>query len=286
MDSRAHRFIELAVAFLMLAVGCEVPPTPENVATLTGRATTEAGVPIERVSVCVIERTPTSSSAWPCALTNRLGEYELKEVPLGHVSVEFSREGLIPKLVTETVTRESRVDAMLSQGFRVSGIVVGPAGAAGNAHVWIADHHLKTDSKGHFVIGGLASGPNTVRAIHQDGEASFSIAVPHEASLTIKVAPPPSGVLSGSILGAPEDAHVELLAIGEDREKRAVSQGGAYRFDKAPTGDVEIHARGWTTRLLIFRESYYGRGLATVRAGEETHANVTVERVNWTVMGL
>jgi protocatechuate 3,4-dioxygenase beta subunit len=186
--------------------------------------------------------------------TDANGEYSMDQLEPGQKSFSFSRDGYLP--VTKSVDlsgREARLDAQLSSGTRVAGMVVTDAGApvadaevrAQSALAGGGFHGARTDAGGNFSIEGLAPGHYTFsasKAGYADGTLrDFDIS----GGAPIRIALKTGGVVYGHVSGvaANDLAHVTVSVRGANGSAEApVDNAGNYRVEGAPTGSVRVSA--------------------------------------------
>jgi hypothetical protein len=186
--------------------------------------------------------------------TDANGEYSMDQLEAGQKSFSFSRDGYLP--VTKSVDlsgREARLDAQLSTGTRVTGMVVTDAGApvaeadvrAQSALAGGGFHGARTDAGGSFSIEGLAPGHYTFSA----SKAGYAEGTLRDFDISggapVRIALKTGGVIYGHVSGvaANDLAHVTVNVRGPNGATDApVDNSGNYRAEGAPTGTVRVSA--------------------------------------------
>ena len=223
---------------------------------LTGRVTGPDGTPISGVSVreAGSNMGPARMMMGPGAsgTTDPNGEYTIEAVEPGQKTFTFTHQGYLS--VDKSVSlsgHDARLDAQLSSGMPVSGVVVTDAGApVPDANVFATaaggGNSTRTDANGNFTIAGLAPGHYTLRASAQNlGNGvlnDFDISAGAPARIVIVA----GGTITGHVIGLTDSELQNTVIVANGQNGSAsgeVDSTGAYRIDGAPTGTVHVSAR-------------------------------------------
>jgi large repetitive protein len=237
----------------------EVTVEMDRGARITGRVTSTEGSPISGVEVRVnpasgrLMRLPSFASS---AITDANGQYSIEAVEPGERSLLFERRGYVRlEKTAEVKPRETRVDAELSSGLRVSGTVVTEAGApvsdarvgasssAAGANEWLS---TRTDSNGSFTLEALAPGRYTFRASKEGYPPSELSDVDVASGAPIRLIVKGGATIYGRVTGlSPEElSNVYVSArTNSGGSSAAVDSGGSYRIEGAPTGTIRLSAQ-------------------------------------------
>lgn len=188
------------------------------------------------------------------ATTDGAGEFTLAAVESGEQTVVFQKPGYQAERKSVRVSgKEMRVDARLTKGRDVAGIVVTDggvpvAGANVSARTAVQDavpRSATTDQNGEFRFTGLTPGRYRFTASKNgmsNGEVTdFDI----EAGTPLRIVIEGGGVITGRITGLTE---AELLSArvtfsnGPRNASTVPDASGRFRLENAPTGTVRIRA--------------------------------------------
>jgi protocatechuate 3,4-dioxygenase beta subunit len=170
------------------------------------------------------------------------------------VELEFRKEGFVTTRRTVDASQAGRVDATLSRGLTVKGVVSSAGAGVSEANVSVsssaahAEHHsTTTDENGRFSLAGLAPGHYTFKASAEDhGEAELhDVDVETAGLLRIALERRPSALLLGTVTGlSPDDGLTSVVIVEGDGQSEQVSVGpsGAFRMERAPAGRVKASA--------------------------------------------
>ena len=189
------------------------------------------------------------------AVTDANGDYSIDQLEPGNKSFSFTREGYLE--VTKSVDlsgREAHLDAQLSSGTHVSGVVVTDSGVpVPDADIRAASalsgsggfRSTKTDASGGFSFDGMAPGHYSFTASktgYADGTLNdYDVS----SNVPLKIALKTGGVIYGHVTGvAPADMpKVSVMARNNNGNAEAAVDGaGNYRIEGAPTGTVRLNA--------------------------------------------
>jgi len=252
---RAEGYVVKRLETTTVPRGSEAPDLEislEAGATIRGRVTTKEGEALSDVIVVVTSDDNEGASVE----SDESGEYELRGMPPGTTKLEFQRHGFLTARKTFTSPDTTRVNATLSRGLSLRGVVlsngVGVAGANVQASSSVVDAQYQsatTDQRGRFRIDGLVPGRHSITASAEEkGEATLEdVDVEKVGSLRLVLEQPPTAVLSGTVTGIPEgDDFVMGMVAAEGENGRSVHSPveatGAFRMEKAPAGRVRISA--------------------------------------------
>ncbi len=206
------------------------------------------------------------------ATTDESGEYTIDSLDPGDVTFEFSH----PKYLTarkdvQLKGREVKLDAQLSGGQKVSGVVVTEAGVpVGDAEVTArasagSFRSARTDANGAFSFDSLSPARYNFSATRQ-GYAEgivedFDVATGAPVRIVLKS----GGILYGQVRGLSADelasATVEARS-GASSSSAPVDSTGNYRLEGAPLGTVRVSA--------MVSRSLTGRRTSSVQTVEVT----------------
>ena len=224
---------------------------------VTGKVTGPDGGALTGVAVRVdlasgrMMRMPTPGSN---AVTDANGEYVLDAQEPGEKTLVFSRSGYVTATKTATLSgADTRVDAQLSTGMRITGLVVTEGGAPlAEAFVGASSASdprgasTRTDQNGAFQLEGLAPGRYTFRASKQGYPSAEVRDTDISAGAPVRIVVRAGGTVYGRVTGltADELASTVVSASGADGNASGpVDSVGNYRIEGTPTGTVRVVAR-------------------------------------------
>ena len=224
---------------------------------VTGKVTGPDGAAVSSVSVradMASGRVVRMPGAMNMVVTDASGEFTLETQEPGERRFIFNRTGYVSTNKTVTLAgTEMRVDAQLSTGIRVSGVVVQengtPVAEAGVSAFSAADPggaSTRADQNGAFQMEGLAPGRYTFRAFKQ----GFPSAELKDTDITtgapVRIVVRSGGTIYGRVSGVSADelTQTTVSASGPAGSGSApVDAMGNYRIEGAPTGTVRVFAR-------------------------------------------
>ena len=196
------------------------------------------------------------------AETDENGEYELKGVVPGEVTVRFAKDGFRSLRRTVQTGQQARLDVTLSRGFSLTGVVLYDDAGLPKAYVsassGVADadsQSATTDANGRFTLHGLAPGRYNISAMAAErGKAEVHDIDPATVGpLRLVIERTPTAVLAGTVVGLGEarDGRPPMVMIevaGPDgRSAHGIAQmSGAFRIEDAPSGRVTVSAQAMT----------------------------------------
>lgn len=230
----------------------------ESGTSINGKVVSSEGTPLAGVIVGLatddsgpvgLPRDASSS-----ATTDGAGEFTLAAVAPGEQTIVFQKFGFQTERKSVRVSgREQRVDARLSKGRDIVGVVVSEGGApiAGanvSARTSVQDampRSAVTDPNGEFRFSGLTPGRYRFTASKpglSSGELKdFDI----ESSTPLRIVIEAGGTISGRITGLNETdlAMARVTFSNGQRSASAVpDSNGNFRIENAPTGTVRVRA--------------------------------------------
>ncbi len=236
----------------------EVEVALESGVRVTGHVTAQDAAPLGGVLVRVDPALATHGAAMndPYTLTDPDGDYVLENLDQGATTLAFSRNGLLTVRKNVTLSGTSaQVDAQLSSGVSIAGVVLLEGGAAvANATVQARSasdagsaRSTETDDSGTFAIAAVAPGHYQITATKPGYAAAtlqdVDIPAPSALRLTMKG----GGTITGRFLGlTPADLRgAEVQASSSDGGSASASpdESGRYRIDGAPAGTLRLSAR-------------------------------------------
>ncbi|HEV7425249.1 MAG TPA: carboxypeptidase regulatory-like domain-containing protein [Thermoanaerobaculia bacterium] len=223
-----------------------------------GHVTATDGAPLGGVLVRVDPALATHGAAMndPYTLTDPDGEYVLDNLEQGDTLLAFSRTGLLTVRKNVTLSGTSaQIDAQLSSGVSITGVVLLEGGAAvANAQVQArsaADagsvRATQTDDSGAFAIATVAPGHYEISATKPGySEATLrDVDIPSAAALRLVMKG--GGTITGRLLGlTPAElrgAAVQMSSSDGGGAPVSPDDSGRYRIDGAPPGTVRLSAR-------------------------------------------
>ena len=223
---------------------------------VTGKVTGPDGAAVSGVSVRADAsgRVMRMPGAMNMAVTDASGEFTLEAQEPGERTVVFNRSGYVS--VSRSVTlsgSETRVDAQLSTGVRVSGQVVQengtPVADASVSAFSAADTgggSTRADQNGAFQMEGLGPGRYTFRAFKQGFPSAELKDIDVTTGAPVRIVVRSGGTVYGRVTGlsASELTQTVVSANGPGGAGSArVDATGSYRIEGAPTGTVRVMAR-------------------------------------------
>lgn len=279
VESRAN--VEVAASKTVADVEVEL----DRGVRLTGRVTGPNGAPLSDVSVSIGSQPaiPLPPGMGTRATTNADGEYTIESLEAGPQQVDFRHAKYLGTRKEVTLKgSETRLDAQLTSGQRVAGVVVdeagapvpdarvtasGAAGAMGSART-ATDGTFEFDSLNPGRYRFTASKSGYADGIIEDQDVSGGAPI----RLTLSA----GGTIYGRVIGLPERdlANVTVEArAGRSITTAAVDAAGNYRIEGAPTGTVQVTATMMTPSFSGRRSS----GVQTVELSAGGARNVDLE---------
>ncbi|MDQ6800051.1 MAG: carboxypeptidase-like regulatory domain-containing protein [Acidobacteriota bacterium] len=216
---------------------------------------TSGGNPIEGAHVRFGQSISMGAPGLTDAVTDDKGEYVIDGIGAGERTIDFSKEGFLPKHKSVAVERgkEARLDAELDRGRELRGRVTDKTGRAVagvrvSAMSTVGSGGFRpaiTDAEGNFNLDGLADGRYTITAM-KDGYVSArqnDVAVPAQTplALTLDI----GGTISGRVLGLSEVelSAADVMASASVSNSRAkVNPDGTFTLRGLPDGRVSVFA--------------------------------------------
>jgi uncharacterized GH25 family protein len=199
------------------------------------------------------------------AVTDDKGEYVIDGIGAGERTIDFSKEGFLPKHKSVAVERgkEVRLDIELDRGRELRGRVTDKTGRAVagvrvNAMSTVGSGGFRpatTDADGNFTLDGLADGRYTINAM-KDGYVSArqnDVMIPAQAPLALTL--DSGGTITGRVRGLSdvELAAADVIASAANTNSRArVNPDGTFTVRGLPDGRVTVFAM---TRATVTRQS-------------------------------
>jgi large repetitive protein len=219
------------------------------------------------------------------ATTDSSGRYVVEAVEPGEATISFSRDGYQTlRKSAEMRGRETRVDARLTEGRAVAGVVVSEDGqpihgatvrvrSAVQGATWKS---AETDAGGRFSFQGLEEGRYGFQASHHRYVDTERNDVDIRAAGEIRLVMKGGGAIAGRVVGLEprEYGSVRVTAVSSGTHASAqVSSDGRFRIDGVHPGSATVSAQ--------FRQAFAGRSTAPVTvevaAGVETSVDLRFE---------
>lgn len=192
----------------------------------------------------------------PYTVADPNGEYTLENVEPGEKTLVFSRSGMISTSKTVTLSGDHmQVDAQLSSGMRVAGIVVNEGGtpiadaqvrAQSASDPGFGGRSARTDASGSFSFEGLAPGHYEFDA----GKDGYADAIARDVDITaagmVRLTLKSGGTIVGHITGLTEaELQNAMVTVSSPNGNASapVDATGAFRIEGAPLGTVRVNAR-------------------------------------------
>lgn len=245
-EGKATQEIEVALEHGVRAVGKVTGPNGSPLAGVEVRIDLFSGGRMQ----------PRGSFNDDRAATDSNGEFTFDNLEPGDKTFVFSKSGLVGTSKTVTLSgTETRVDAQLSNGVRVTGVVVSEGGSpVADATVSATSAtagesgsgSTRTDAGGNFQLEAMAPGRYTFRA-GKRGEAQgtlrdFDISTGAPVRIVLQT----GGVISGRVIGLTPEELQQATVMAQSPNggaSSAVDSNGNYRIEGAPTGTVRLSAR-------------------------------------------
>lgn len=189
------------------------------------------------------------------AVTDANGDYTLEAIEPGDKTLVFSRSGYLTTQKSANLSgTDARVDAQLSTGTRVSGVVVTDAGvpvpdamvfAMSGSAGGFGGPSTRTDADGSFSFEGLTPAHYNFRASKQglaSGEASD---VDVTSGAPVRIVMKNGGVVYGQVTGLTPDELQRATVVAQSPNGGAsapVDASGSFRIEGAPLGTVRVSA--------------------------------------------
>jgi protocatechuate 3,4-dioxygenase beta subunit len=190
------------------------------------------------------------------ATTDSNGDYTIEALEAGEKTFVFQRGGYLQTSKTVTLSgKESHLDAQLSAGTRVSGLVVTEGGApvadvgvraSSASDSGFGGKSTRTDSSGAFTFEGMAPGHYTFTAGktgYADGILrDFDVVTGGQPRVVLKT----GGVISGHVTGLTDKELAQAVVMANNNNggsSSTVDASGNFRIEGAPTGTVRVNAR-------------------------------------------
>jgi hypothetical protein len=250
--------------------------------TAHGRVVSSGGEPLGEVMIGDARESKlwTETDEWyeEPAKTNADGTYEIGDLPIDRLPLEFEKEGFGP-VVRELPPGDGDVtiDVTLSPALVLTGRVVGPDGqpvprarvfaysAAATATFPLAE----TDGQGAFRLRGLvpahydlfATTASDIDAVPAEGEESLDgklldVDVERVHDVTIRTSPGLFGAISGEMTGGEPRATVSIHVSTRNGLITREAGQGHYRLPKIPIGMDTVRAtllseNRWTRPVVV-----------------------------------
>lgn len=229
----------------------DVEATLEPAVRITGKVTGPDGAPLLSARVGTLtEDVPFMMNA---ATTDSSGEYVLDGQAPGEVVLMFSKEGLASERKSVKLSgREARVDAKLSAGKTIAGIVVDESGRPiSEASVSLMGTQRRptitsTDATGAFKFEGVESGRYQLRASKSGLTPAELSDVDADTAGQLRIELKSGAVLVGRVVGLPREQLGNVFVAVRPVEGRPLSTNtdpsGAFRIEGVPAGSVRVTA--------------------------------------------
>lgn len=252
----------------------------DRAARVTGRITGENGLPLAEASVQYQPR-ESFSGRRPRGRTNANGEYTVEGLDPGERTFRISHPKHTAVTRTVTVAGETKLDAQLSAGHRVTGTVVDEGGnAVAEAEVRASGASgvggpVLTNASGAFEVDTLAPGRYrfvaTKSGLAQGVLGDVDAATTGPLLITLRTGDTIYGRVTG--LAAAEVPHAIVRAHGQGVTLSSpVDPQGNYRIDGLSPGNVRVVASVATTAAGSTRES--GRREVQVVSGSPVQLDI------------
>ena len=256
---QAPGYVEGRITGLRLEAGkplTDVVVELEAGVKLTGKVTGPDGLPLSGAGVRMDQSSgPMMAFRGIGTQTDVNGEYTIEGVAAGDQTFTFSKQGFISeKKEIKLSGKEARLDARLSKGRDVTGVVTTESGMpvaeatimASSAAQGSSGAMTKSDGNGAFKFEGLAPGRYTFRASRTGYSSGDVKDVDIESHGPIRIQLEQGGVLYGRVLGLTEEeltrATVRASAPGSGGATSPVDANGMYRIEGAPLGSARVEA--------------------------------------------
>ena len=193
--------------------------------------------------------------AMQTAITDENGDYSMDALEAGDKTFVFSRTGYLTTQKAATLSgTETRVDAQLTTGTRISGVVVTDSGvpvadasvmAQSAADSTFGMRSTRTDGNGGFEFEGLTPGRYTFTGSkngYADGRLrDFDITAGAPARIVITS----GGILYGHVTGLTPDELQRAIVRASAASGNAsapVDAAGSFRMEGVPVGTVRVSA--------------------------------------------
>ncbi|HEY3054779.1 MAG TPA: carboxypeptidase-like regulatory domain-containing protein [Thermoanaerobaculia bacterium] len=189
------------------------------------------------------------------AITDANGDYSIDALESGDKTFVFTRSGYLTTQKSATLSgNETRVDAQLGSGTRISGFVVTDAGVpvsdaginATTAGYVGPTPNTVTDANGAFTLEGLAPGRYNFIATKRGLVQGQLRDVDITSGAPVRIVMKSGGVIYGRVSGlsADELQQASVFASSANSTSSApVDASGSFRIEGAPTGTVRVSAR-------------------------------------------
>ena len=260
LSIEAEGYSGKTIAGLVVEAGAE-PPSIEVLmdpdAPIRGRVTDPSNAPVAEATVAVEKSPSEEPTSAPSEETDEEGEYELRGVPPGEITLSFTAPGFAPERRTIDTRRVSQLDVALKRGLTLKGLVVDEMGdAVKEAYVraqssaqGAADQTAQADEQGRFALDGLIPGRYSITATTRRGSGRLDdVDAATAGSLRLVVELAKTAILAGKVIGVPEgdeDGMSMVMASNEETGQSAqasLDASRSFRMEDAPTGRVRVQA--------------------------------------------
>lgn len=257
---------------------------------VTGTVRDSDGRPISGVSVSLEsdEQNPLAQ-IMPAFLsdstTDSSGRYTIPSAPPGETTIVFAHENYVAtRKSVDFKGEELTVDAILSSGRTVSGVVVTEAGApVSGAMVRVSSaaqssrrNAAETDATGRFTLDGLADGRYGFVATHQRYANAEQRDVDITSGQPVRLVMTEGGTIVGRVLGVEPKLYAEISVLasgGGTMTTSSVSPDGTFRLDAIKPGNASVSAR----MTQMFNNRTTDAVLVEVVAGSQSNVDLVFE---------
>jgi len=190
------------------------------------------------------------------ATTDSNGEYTIEALEPGEKTFVFQRGGYLQTSKTITLSgKDAQLDAQLSTGKRVTGVVVTEGGspvaeasvnASSASDSAFGGKSTRTDSSGSFTFEGMAPGHYTFTA----GKTGYADGILRDFDVSsgaqVRVVLPTGGVITGHVSGLTDKELGQTMVSASNSNggnSSTVDASGNFRIEGAPAGTVRVSAR-------------------------------------------
>src|SRR5215208_4305876 len=231
-------------------------PTTVDVALLKGRRVFGRVADASGHAVGGAQISIEDDSAQEASQSDEEGEYELRSVPAGEVTIGFRKNGFVSAVRKLAAgTGDHQLDATLTTGRKAAGRVIdrNGAGVAGANVMASSQAHgtdmqtATTEKDGSFVVEGLVPARYNFTASGTAGTHATlnDVDITRADPIILTIGPKETGTIRGTLAGYEKGGWMAAMVMANGDNGNAYAQvgrDGRFTVENVPAGSVEVMA--------------------------------------------